>query len=213
MIVEPVRIVVEGRTFDNIESGLASIERDLNEASDRATVRAGKEIIKTLNAVGAKIRSKHSQPWNGGVVNFTNRLQRRSGGGLRSILESIRMLDNTSTVVAGEITTGNMAIHETGGVIRAKRARYLTIPLPSAMDSRGVPLHRRAREWNDTFVARSRNGTLLIFQKRLGRVVPLYILKPSVFIPARLGMEKTFNDQISTFERRAFEAIAKELER
>ena len=87
---------------------------------------------------------------------------------------------------------GYVGIHERGGTIRPRRARYLTIPLPAALDSRGVALRARARDWPDTFIATSRRGNLIIFQRR-GRkeVVPLYVLKKSVRIPPRLGLTRT----------------------
>ncbi len=114
--------------------------------------------------------------------------------------------------VEGQISTGNMTIHETGGTVRPRRSRYLTIPLPAAMDSRGVPLRRRARDWDNTFVARSRRGNLLIFRRDGLGLTPLYLLKPSVRIKPRLGLEDAVVENgLSYFERRAFEEISREL--
>jgi hypothetical protein len=166
-----------------------------------------------LQRVARSLEKSHSSPWNGGIVNNTNNLQRRSGG-IKRIAQSIKVSGGSLDTVAGTISTSGFAIHETGGTIKAKRSKYLTIPLPAAMDSRGVPLRKRARDWDKTFVARSKRGNLLIFRKdKNGGVTPLYLLKPSVRIPARLGMEKAIlTDALPYFERKAFEAIAKALE-
>jgi hypothetical protein len=83
------------------------------------------------------------------------------------------------------------------------------------MDSRGVPLRKRARDWQNTFVARSRKGNLIIFQKR-GRknIRPLYLLKPEVTIRPRLGMEKNIHGQmLPYFNRRAMDAIERAIDR
>lgn len=88
-------------------------------------------------------------------------------------------------------------IHETGGVITPKRAKYLTIPLQAALTSAGAPKKAGARDWKDTFVGRSRAGNLIIFQKRgKGSLIPLYVLKKRVTIPARRYMSIT-RDQMT----------------
>lgn len=181
---------------------------------DAASKPLSADLRKTLQLVARKMQQQHSASWNGGIVNQSDKLQRRSGEGLRAIANSIRV-SGTGSVAAlqGRITTGPMGIHETGGTIRAKSAGYLTIPLPAAMDARGVPLRKRAREWENTFVARSRKGNLLIFQKR-GRdnIVPLYLLKTEVTIRPRLGMQKVIvGDALPYFERKAFETIERQL--
>lgn len=74
-------------------------------------------------------------------------------------------------------------IHETGGTIRAKNAKYLTIPLSDAMTPAGV-VRKPARQWADTFVRKIRNN-LFIFSKESGSPVPIFLLKKSVNIPKR----------------------------
>lgn len=66
------------------------------------------------------------------------------------------------------------AIHQFGGTIRPINARALTVPLPAAT------LGRRARDYKNTFVAKG-----VIFQKQGSEIVPLFVLKKSVKIPAR----------------------------
>ena len=65
-------------------------------------------------------------------------------------------------------------LHQYGGTIRPITAKYLTIPLPDAIPG------SRARDYENTFIAKG-----IIFQKRGDDIVPLFLLKKSVKIPAR----------------------------
>lgn len=80
--------------------------------------------------------------------------------------------------------------HEHGATIRPRRRQWLTVPLPEALTAAGVPRRSSARAWENTFVQRSRRGNLLIFQKRGRGIVPLYVLRKSVEIPARLDFRQ-----------------------
>jgi hypothetical protein len=116
--------------------------------------------------------------------------------------------------VQGEIGTNGVPygrIHETGGTIRAKNGKYLTIPLPAALNSDGTPKKRSAREWDRTFVRESKAGNLLIFQKRGSGIVPLYVLKKKVRIPARLGLGDTLKTGTSYFVDKAMQAMLREI--
>jgi hypothetical protein len=206
-----VEIIVQvgSKAFAGIEAAFSHLERSLIESTERASVPLSGVMRDTIQLVADKIRREHSNPWNGSVVNPSNKLQVRSGGGIRSIVDSIKITTGRIEDIEGRISTGKMTVHETGATIRAKSARFLTIPLPSAMDSRGIPLRKRARDWDNTFVARSKRGNLLIFQKR-GRneIMPLYLLKPEVTLRPRLGMQQiVMDDALPYFERRAFETL------
>ena len=90
------------------------------------------------------------------------------------------------------IETTIAGTHEYGATIRPKRARYLTIPLPAAKDSRGVA--PPARTFLDTFVARSKAGNLILFQRAGTGIVPLFLLHPGpVRIPPRPALLPAFN--------------------
>lgn len=215
--MQVLEVHVGTRVYDTFDKAFSDIQKRIEASIDGASQQLSIEMARTLQRVADEMVRQHSLPWNGQVVNPRDRLQRRSGGGLQSIRDSIKIA-NAARIkeVMGSISTGNMGIHETGGRIRARRAQYLTIPLPAALDPRGVPLRKRARDWDNTFVARSRKGNLLIFRKEpgLNRVVPLYLLKPEVNIRPRLGLRKVIiNDALPYFERKAFEAISKELDR
>lgn len=210
--LELAGIEVDGSFFQDVEAAHQSLEQKLNAISDRATMAVGADVLATLKRVGQALAKKHNSPWNGRLVNDKSTLQKRSGGGIRSILDSIKTTENNINVVAAEITTGVMGIHETGGTKTPKRGKYLTIPLPAAMDSRGVPLRKRARDWYNTYVARSKRGSLIIFRKDGKEITPLYLLKTSVYIPPRLAMSDTIDDTLPYFERKAFESLARILE-
>ena len=206
---------IDGEVFANIEAGLASIARDLDRAMNRAAPRVSRALLESLQLVARELERLHGNPWDGSVAHSNPTLFRRSGGGLRSIRDSIRVAKAARLeAIEGQIGTGNMTVHETGGSIRPRRSRFLTIPLPAAMNSRGQPLRQRARDWDNTFVQRSRRGNLLIFQRNGPNITPLYLLKPSVRIRPRLGLEDSvIKNGLPWFERRAFEEIARELDR
>lgn len=206
-----IDIRYDGRDYATFDAAVSDIMAVLEQAPDRAAQRVSGELKKALQRVAEELAKTHSAPWNGRLVNPSDKLQKRSGGGLKSILDSIRVSGGTFDNLEASISTGTMTIHETGGVISARSGKYLTIPLPEACDSRGVPLKRSAREWQNTFVARSRAGNLIIFQRRGAQVVPLYVLKPSVKIRPRLGMAAAFMREVPYFQERLIDLIAQEL--
>lgn len=211
-----VEVEIGGKRYENIERAFEELGDKLEGSIDKAGPALASVLRQTLDQVSDAIKAKHGNPWNGGVVNGSQNLQSRSGVGLRSIERSIRvMLGKGENLVAGQISAGKLSFHETGGVIKATRSQYLTIPLPAAMDGRGVPLKRRARDWDNTFVKRSKKGNLLIFRSIPGsnQITPLYILKTSVYIPARLRMGKEIESQLPYFEAKALEAISNMLDK
>lgn len=176
---------------------------------DEATIPIGKEFARYADNVLRYLWTTHRNPWNGQVVNQTQNLQRRSGKGIASIMASRLVMEGpTLNDIMASFDTGTMTIHETGGTIRARNSRFLTIPLPAALDRRGLPKKRSAREWPNTFVRRSRAGNLIIFQNLRGRLIPLYLLKPQVTIPARLGMGRKVEEELPRLEA----AIIRQLE-
>jgi hypothetical protein len=84
-------------------------------------------------------------------------------------------------------------------VITAKNKKFLTIPLPAAKTRAGVGKAPAASDafWGETFVAKSKQGNLIIFGrekfvggKKKGEfktpIVPLFLLKKTVSVPARI---------------------------
>jgi phage gpG-like protein len=92
------------------------------------------------------------------------------------------------------------SIHETGGKIVPVHSKYLKIPIRHdraslrnlTMTKSGV--HRPNFNKDDTFITRSKAGNLIIFLNKDGGIVPLYVLKTSVTIPARKWFSKSVED-------------------
>ncbi len=94
-----------------------------------------------------------------------------------------------------------VTIHETGGTVRPKVAKYLTIPiadnLTAAKDSRypsARDLFSRSRKGFRPYVFRSKKGNLLIGLKEGEQTKLLFSLKREVKIPARLGFFQEWRD-------------------
>lgn len=122
-----------------------------------------------------------------------------SGQLARSIQSKIVITPKSVTAIIGSgVRTGRRIpyanIQETGGTIRAKNSKYLTIPLDAAKTSGGRAKKTSARAYSDTFV-RKTNGNLIIFQKRGKRAVPLFLLKEKVSIPGTKYMSSTLAEK------------------
>jgi len=203
-----VFVIYNGREFDDFGQVADIIARQLDEAPDRAARQIGRDLFAHLQQVAKSLRSKHSTPWSAGTTGMDT-LHKRSGKGIQSIFDSIKVKrSNKLNSVEGSISTGSMTIHETGGVITASGGGYLTIPLPAALDARGVPIYQNSRDWPNTFVQRSRKGNLIIFQKRgTAKPVPLYVLKHSVRLRPRLKMQEEFMGAIPHFEEKFIDRL------
>lgn len=210
MSYQVVEVSFGGRNFGSVAAAMNSVVNDLAHAVDDASKQIEPELLRFLKRIGQIMVERHGNPWSPGGGGKS--LQSRSGEGLRSILRSIEVSGGPDGVI-GQISAGKLSFHETGGTIRAKANGFLTIPLPAALDARGVPLRKRARDWDNTFVKRSRKGNLLIFRKLPGpnELTPLYILKPSVTIPARLGLGDAIDANIGYFEQKLFALLEREL--
>lgn len=198
------------KRFNDAAKGLKALGKELKADWNNAPVALGEELKEFLKSVAEAIASRHGKPWPSGTTEKT--LSKRSGGLIASILGSVRVDGTTFDNLTGYIGAAFPAqVHEYGATIRPKKANFLTVPLPAALDSRGVPLKRSAREWDNTFVAKSKAGNLIIFQRRGSQIVPLYVLKTEVTIPPRLGMQETLTVGIPYFVEKAADAIVKSM--
>lgn len=205
-------VAVGQKVYDDVSTGLSKLADSMEKAGDGYSRLLEPHLLKALQLVAKEMRRKHGASWSPGRK---GNLQMRSGAGLRSIVDSIAVSLNSGGL-EGSISAGSLSVHEKGARIKARSGGFLTIPLPAALDPRGVPLRQRARDWDNTFVARSRKGNLLIFRRlpRAQEIVPLYVLKTSVTIPPRLGMEKAIiGDALPYFERKTFEVLSDMLAR
>lgn len=205
-----------GKRFADAQKGVQALGTAVGKSIQPLSLIVRKELESFTKTVGAALAKRHSSAWSAGTRlpagDRTGKLARRSG-----TLQ--QALQNLGTVEGSEIEDLQVTlsipepygIHEFGGRVRAKRAKYLTIPLPAALDSSGVPLKRKARDWQNTFVAKTKKGNLMIFQRRGKEVVPLYLLRKEVMIPQRLGLKVTAETALPFFAERAIDRMVKEL--
>jgi hypothetical protein len=197
------------RRFREAQKGLEFLADELETQAKKVAPALVRELRAFLGAVTKALRERHSEKWQPGG-SPEDALYRRTGGGIRGIKRKVR--GRTLNTVVGEMVIPfPLSVHEEGAVITARNARFLTIPLPAALDNRGVPLRPKARDWDSTFVQRSKRGNLLIFRRVGAGIVPLYLLKPQVTIPPRLGAKKTLDAGLDFFVDSAIDAMAKEI--
>lgn len=154
---------------------------------------------------------------------MTVRLSNASQVGLRARTGALRRSLRRTPAVPGSLgmeatsRVGQGApyarIHERGGVIRPKRGRFLTVPLRSAKTAAGATraaakLVNRGGDWQtrnrlpgassrETFIYQGRRSPIIATKRPGGQIMPLYVLRRSVTIPARLGFRKTWREQRS----------------
>lgn len=198
-----------GREFSDVVAGINTMATRIDGGLDRSARVISAEFFRYMKRVSQALFRKHSQAYPGGTTGDT--LSTRSGAGIAGIVRGVRTTGspaNLNSIAVTMAIPGTMAIHEDGAVIRRRAGGpLLTIPLPAALDERGIPLRLRARDWENTFVAESRRGNLIIFQRRGRNIVPLYVLKEEVTIPARLGAEDEIAKGLSRFERRILDKM------
>lgn len=200
-----------GKQSGSANAAIKACVADINDLGQRIPDALKRSLKDYLKLIAGRLASKHSTNWPGGTS--AGRLSRRTGKGVKSIRDSVKVEEKLNDIVGYIGGEFYLRTHEFGAVIRAKRSKYLTIPLPSALDSRGVPLKPRARDWANTFIKKSKRGNLLIFQKRGREIIPLYVLKKSVRIPARLGMKKELETYINLLLKYVEQDILKEFNR
>ncbi len=164
---------------------------------------------KYLRLIAGRIAARNSSPYSpdGGAKS----LMMRSGAGMASVIESVKVEQDGVDEIIGRIGgIWYLNTQEDGATITAKRSQYLTIPLPAALDAQGVPLKKRARDWDNTFVKKSKNGNLIIFQKNGASITPLYLLRKSVTIPPRLGMGHEIETYLNLFYSMIEDEVNKE---
>lgn len=202
-----IRALYAGKEFQRAADGLAALDYFLRQAGEvRLPQVVKRELELYLKKVATIVATRAGRSWpQGGAPFFTHPtdLSSRSGRAVQSIHESVRV---TGRDAIGSITgfiggVGYLVPHEFGATITPRRRQWLTIPLRAALGPNGVPIHRRARDWADTFIRRSRYGhqRLIIYQQRGSTIVPLYLLAKRVVIKPRLHMSLTLDQHIYSF--------------
>lgn len=195
--------------YRSAEKGLKAFGKAMAADWDGAAKTLSAELRSFLDSVAQALAARHGNPWPDGTGEKT--LSTRSGKLMKSIIDSVSVSGTTIETIEGTIGSDLVyaGVQEFGGTIRAKRVKYLTIPLKAALDAHGIPLKRSARDWENTFVARSKAGNLIIFQKNGASITPLYVLKTSVYIPPRLGLRATLSAGLPYFVEKAMDAMVK----
>jgi len=152
--------------------------------------------IKSLRRVGQRWIDLGLDPAT--QENLSARILRRRTGHLAGSAHwRLEAKGNTLKLVLYSAVYG--PTHEFGAVIKPKRARYLTIPLPAAMTPAGVA-RGPARSFEGTFIKRSKAGNLVIYQHQgKGKILPLFLLKKQVEIPARHWASRSVDDALPKF--------------
>lgn len=157
-----------------------------------------------LARVGARASQRHGRPFLPGSGSGVD-LQRRSGG-LVNAVRSGKVRWRRGTLEGVIAVPFYVSLHEFGGTIRAK-GKYLAVPLRDALNPDGTPKKLGPREWRNATVIQSKKGNLLIVLKQGSRMVPLYVLKEAVKIPARLGLAKLMRQEAVPMQREIVMAI------
>lgn len=208
----PLTLTFDWRSqrFYDASVGMRAFAQNLNKRFDDVPQIISRELRAWLEVVAEALAQRHGKAYPGGTG--PKSLSRRSGFLVESLKNSVRVEGSTLATIVGTLTVpGSRKIHEHGGVLRPKRAKYLTIPLPAALNSNGTPKKPSARSWENTFVMKSKAGNLLIVQKRGTQIIPLYVLKAQVYIPPRLGLMDTARAGTTMLADRLTNAIFKEL--
>jgi hypothetical protein len=205
-----VSVNVSGQEFSDLAAGLKSAPEGISKGISQSGPLVSKEVRDGLNKVFRELEARHSKAWSWGSQ--SDSLHKRSGAGLASIKRSIAVRGGSLDSIIGSISTGTMGIHETGGTITPKRSKYLAIPLQAALSSKGIPLRNRPRDWNGGFVFRSKKGNLIIGRRKVGEgIEPLYVLKKSVTIKSRLGLNDAMEKGYPQMEAKIATALMKSM--
>jgi len=134
-----------------------------------------------------------------------NPLKRRTGRLAQSITS---LVTRTEKDIIGRVGTNvkYARLHEYGGEIKPKRAKWLTIPLAAAKTPAGVA-RGRARDFENTFFKFSSAGNLILFQRRGDNIIPLFLLKKSVTIPKRSYMGSTLKENLNSITKMIKKAV------
>ncbi|MBV7393256.1 hypothetical protein [Mameliella sediminis] len=192
-----------GQTTD-AKTGLDLLADRFREGQDELGIPVSREMRRFLEEQMQELASRH-----GGSITTSTTLARRSGKLVAALRRAARVKDvKTLGRVTGRVKLrADRAVHEDGGRIKPTSGQYVTVPLPAALNANGTPKKQRARDWPNTFTAKSKAGNLLIFQRRGGKLIPLYALKKSVTVPARLGAVRSARNDAPIFADRALSAI------
>lgn len=164
-------------------TGVQSVQQRLGRMAAQVGSAAGKKRLfeeagRYMTGTGIPLLFRRGGPGWATVARGGKPLQ--DTGRLR---DSIRARATSTDLVVG---TGLIyaPVHQHGAVIVPRRGKYLAIPLspPLTVSQRRT---MGPRDFPNTFIAKSKRGTLLVFQRTSGGVRPIFLLVKSVRIKQR----------------------------
>lgn len=157
-------------TADIKVNGEKMVMENLDKARRTVETEKGRKMEKACQYLNRYIRN--------------NKL--RGGKPLRSRSNALRNSFGYTIEGKGDNVIGRVgsrlpysAVHETGKTIKSKPGRSLVVPQKAALTGTGQ-LRKPPKQWDNTFVAK---GT--IFQRKGKKIIPLFLLRKQVVIPAR----------------------------
>jgi hypothetical protein len=200
-------LTFRGQVFTDPQMGMHAVGNALTSGVTQSASKLSTELKTFLTNLSVQLAAKHGGGWPGGTTAST--LSRRSGTLVQALLDGVKVSGTSVGSLQGSMSgPGYMMVQEFGATISAGGSRYLAIPLPAALTSNGLPLKQSPRDWGKTFIAMSRAGNLLIFQKQGAEIVPLYLLKNAVTIRPRLGARQALKDGLPYFAQRAVDVVS-----
>lgn len=157
---------------------------------------AARGLEEFLDRIGNTMRRKHGRAWPGGTGAAT--LSKRSGRGLAALTRG--KVERQAKSIAAVLTLPRYLAHQEFGVVSTAKGKFLTVPLPAALNADGTPKKRSARGWQNTFVVQGKRGHWVICTKRGRRVIALYLLKPTIRIRPRLGLRRAMRTEMKVFK-------------
>jgi hypothetical protein len=168
-----------------------------------------KEMIDKLRRQGVNIneglRNAVADAAAMAVNTITELAPHKTGRLARSI--NAKFQDNGLTARIGT-NVKYAAIQEFGGFVRAKNVKNLTIPLNREAE---LTTARRLMDSGRGAIFKSKAGNLIMWKKTdAGKVVPMYLLRPSVFIrphpymrPGMMSVRPYFLQKVQEYVSRA----------
>jgi len=168
--------MAEDPSWARLRAKLAKIKtkmKDFTPVNRRVGELVVRSVLRNFRA-GGRPKWKTSmrvQLFGGTVLHSSGELKR-----------SVNFTAHKDSVIIGT-NKPYSALQHFGGTITPKSKQYLTIPI--GLSRQEQRQGKRAKDFSDTFIAKSGAGNLIIFQNVASGIKPLFLLSKSVTIPPR----------------------------
>ena len=185
-------------TFD------ADMAEKVKKIADSFSVAENEVFRRAIIFASAKIEDKLKQNISGPILKVvTGHLRQSIGSKVEFSKKEIK------GIIGSGVRTGNRVVYadilEKGGVIKPKKAKFLTIPI-GENKTKTEKIAYRARDFENTFI---RKG--IIFQNLgKGKIRPFFLLKSSVTIPDFMYLSQTAGQMESIVEE-SINAVLEEI--